>query len=80
VHVGIYARIPVDVLTGDGARVTAVTYRSSISASGRKPSARYLGLLLDGAREHALPAEWVRFLEAYELAWDERLAADATKR
>jgi cation transport regulator ChaC len=75
VHVGIYARIPVDVVTGDGERLTAVTYRSSIAATGRKPSARYLGLLLDGAREHGLPAEWIRFLEGHELARDERLAA-----
>jgi hypothetical protein len=31
-------------------------------------------LLLDGARLHGLPAEYVRHLEALDLAVDERLA------
>ena len=44
-----------------------------MSRVGRKPSARYLGLLIDGARAHALPAEYVAFLEGHELAWDERI-------
>jgi hypothetical protein len=29
--------------------------------------------VLAGAREHELPADYVRALEALELAWDERL-------
>ena len=41
--------------------------------TGRKPSARYLGLLLEGAREHALPQDYLRRLEGLELAVDERL-------
>jgi hypothetical protein len=75
VHVGAYQRIPVEVAVGDGTRVTAITYRSSLTTTGRKPSARYLQLLLDGAREHELPDEYIRFLAGLELAWDERLGA-----
>jgi gamma-glutamylcyclotransferase len=72
VHVGIYRRIPVDVAAGDGERIPAQTYVSTWVTPGRKPSARYIGLLLAGAREHGLPDEWVRFLEGRELAVDER--------
>src|SRR5262245_45894760 len=50
VHVGLYARVPVDVVDGGGTRVAAFTYRSSFGSEGRKPSPRYMGLLLDGAR------------------------------
>jgi cation transport regulator ChaC len=75
VHVGVYRRVPVDVAAGRGLRVRAFTYRSSLTAPGRKASPRYLGLLLDGAREHGLPDEWVRFLEGLELARDEREAS-----
>jgi gamma-glutamylcyclotransferase len=70
---GLYDRIPV-VLAVDDDRVEAFTYRSSFASAGRKPSARYLGLMLDGARLHGLPAEYVRHLEALDLAVDERLA------
>jgi len=61
-------------VTDGGERLHAFTYCSSTTREGRKPSARYLGLLVEGARTHCLPAEYVRFLESHELAWDERLA------
>ena len=69
----VYQRLTVEVVAADGARVPAFTYRSAFRTEGRKPSARYLGLLLDGCREHCLPAEWVAYLEALPLAVDERL-------
>ena len=69
----LYQRHAVEVLVSDGARVPAFTYRSTFRTEGRKPSARYLGLLLDGCREHCLPPEWVAYLEALSLAIDERL-------
>jgi hypothetical protein len=74
VHVGLYHRISVDVALDGGERVSAFTYRSVWSSPGRKPSARYLGLMLDGAREHALPAEYVAALECLDRAVDEREA------
>ena len=73
VHLGIYRRTPVEVAGYDGGRVGAFTYRSTLTQEGRKPSARYLGLLVEGARAQGLPPEYVAFLENHELAWDERL-------
>ena len=74
VHVGIYRRVPVEVVAGNGERVPAQTYVSTRATAGRKPSARYLGLLLAGAREHDLPPGWIDFLAGHELAFDEREA------
>jgi AIG2-like family len=73
VHAGYYRRFDISVITDDGT-LPAFAYQGAMTVAGRKPSARYLGLLLDGAREHALPEEWIRYLEALELAVDERLA------
>ena len=53
----------------------AFTYQSPHGVVGRKPSARYIGIILEGARHHALPAEWIAYLEALARAVDERLAA-----
>jgi cation transport regulator ChaC len=69
----VYRRVPVEALTADGERLAAFTYQSMVRDERRKPSARYLGLLLDGCREHCLPAEWIAYLEALPLAVDERL-------
>jgi cation transport regulator ChaC len=73
---GVYRRVAVTVAIGDGERVEAFAYQSALTQGGRRPSARYIGLLVDGAREHGLPAEYVRYLESFELAVDERLAED----
>ena len=75
VGAGFYRREPVCVERPDGVLLDAFTYVSPHGVVGRKPSARYLGLLLDGAREHALPAAWIAHLESFELAVDERLVA-----
>ena len=73
VHAGVYRRVPVAVcVDAEQLVVAAFTYRSSRTALGRKPSPRYMRLLLDGAAEHGLPGNWVRFLESFELAVDER--------
>ena len=77
---GFYRRIPIEVVVGGEERVAAFTYQSSWTVAGRKPSARYLGLLVAGAREHGLPAEYVRFLESHELARDERQQEDGEIR
>jgi len=71
VHVGLYRRIPVEIVAGKH-QVTAFTYGSSLTQAGRKPSPRYIGLLLNGARYHGLPADYIRYLECVELALDER--------
>ncbi len=69
---GAYRRQPVEVETRDGARLSAFTYCSERGVAGRKPSRRYLGLLLAGAREHGLPDDWIAFLRGLEPAADER--------
>ena len=71
VPAGYYRRIAVTVNTGEGA-IAAFTYQSGYATPGRKPSRRYMRLLLDGARQHGLPAEYVAALGAFELAIDER--------
>jgi cation transport regulator ChaC len=76
VHVGVYERMAVEIVATDEP-VPAFTYRSRHSTPGRKPSARYLGLLVEGATQHGLPAEYVSLLESHEFAVDERLAAQA---
>jgi cation transport regulator ChaC len=72
----VYVRDDVDVVVAGAppgeARRAAFVYRSPLAVPGRKPSARYLGLLLDGARAHGLPDAYIRQLEAVDLAVDER--------
>jgi len=71
---GYYLRRTVQVTAPDGRAIDAFTYQSSHGVSGRKPSRRYLGLLLRGARHHDLPREWIDTLCALDLAVDERSA------
>ena len=75
VHLGVYRRTPVEVVVAGEERVAAFTYCSMRTVEGRKPSPRYMRLLLEGAREHGLPAEYLRLLEGFELAIDERSPA-----
>ena len=72
VHVGAYRRLEVEVRHEDGTRCAAFTYTSTATKPDRKPSARYLRLLVEGARQHGLPDEYVRWLERFDLAHDER--------
>jgi gamma-glutamylcyclotransferase len=69
---GVYRRLAVEVIRPDTVRIAAFTYRSEISRPERRPSRRYLGLLLAGARELGLPPEYVERLRAWPLALDER--------
>ena len=74
VHVGLYFREAI-VMTTAGGEVEGFAYRSARTALGRRPSARYLDLLLEGARHHGLPPEYLSVLEEFELAFDERIGA-----
>lgn len=73
VHRGFYRRIAVRLRCGD-ADLDAWTYHSTHGKPGRKPSRRYLGLLLRGAHYHGLPPDYVGALRLVELAQDEREA------
>jgi cation transport regulator ChaC len=74
----LYQREPVQVLFDAGPPISGFTYRSTIAVDGRKPSARYLDILLHGARTYGLPDTYIAYLEALELAFDERI--DAVRR
>jgi len=80
VHRGYYKRLPIQVTRDDGALLDAFTYVSPHGRPGRKPSARYLGMILRGARHHGLPEEWIATLERFELAVDERERGSASRR
>ena len=69
---GSYHRIPVRVLAEGSDPLEAATYLSEKRQPRRRPSRRYLGLLLRGARHHRLPREWIDYLEHLPLAVDER--------
>jgi len=71
----LYSRHAIEVRLDEHATLSGFTYGSTIAVGGRKPSARYLDLLLDGARVHGLPAEYIDYLESLELAFDERIGA-----
>jgi hypothetical protein len=71
----LYRREAVDLRFDDGAGVPGFTYCSTIAVVGRKPSARYLEILLHGARTYGLPDAYITYLESLELAFDERIGA-----
>jgi 2-hydroxychromene-2-carboxylate isomerase len=73
-----YRRIPVEVAADGGERIAAFTYQSAVPTIGRRPSQRYLGLLLEGARTNGLPPEYVAWLDGFDLAFDEREAKGST--
>ncbi len=64
-----YERIEVEV-SWLGETLCAHTYLSSLTTSDPIPFAWYKRLIVEGAREHALPDEWIRVLDA----WPERVA------
>lgn len=68
VHRGFYQRIVADVVADGDERIRAFTYQSPHRRPGRRPSARYMNLILRGARHHGLPADYTRYLEGVELA------------
>jgi cation transport regulator ChaC len=65
VPIGNYRRLEVlaEPLGGTEA-VTASTLVTDARDAALVPSERYRALLVDGAREHRLPAEWIAFLES----------------
>ena len=62
-----YERLLVEVSLRDG-KLRAHTYLSPRTTPDPIPFAWYKRLIIEGAREHALPDDWIRTLEA----WPER--------
>jgi len=58
-----YRRIEVSVSLG-GAPIAVATYASELQTDDPVPSRAYKRFLVEGAREHGLPAHWVALLEA----------------
>jgi gamma-glutamylcyclotransferase len=71
---GAYRRTSVSAIVDGSEQIAAFTYQSDRNSPGRKPSARYLRLLIEGAVQHGLPSDYLRYLENFELAVDERLS------
>ena len=71
---GGYRRIPVSIAVARGEPIAAFTYQSERTRLGRKPSPRYMGLLIEGALHHGLPADYIDYLRSFELAVDERIS------
>ena len=69
---GVYRRITVPIVTEPADVIEAFAYQSSLTTDDRKPSPRYMGLIMEGARQHGLPATWLELLQGFELAIDER--------
>jgi hypothetical protein len=66
VPLGNYCRaeLEVEALATPRETLRAVTLTSDKRGEGLTPSLRYMGLLIEGALEHALPDEWVAMLRA----------------
>jgi cation transport regulator ChaC len=71
---GAYRRTPVRAIVDGGKQIAAFTYQSDRISAGRKPSPRYLRLLIEGAVEHGLPSDYLHHLRNFELAVDERVS------
>ena len=66
VLIGNYRRVEVRVtpLDAPGLTLAAYSLTSDHRDAALRPSDRYMGLLVAGAEEHGLPAEWIAHLRA----------------
>ena len=60
-----YSRVSLEVVTEAGARLLAQTYVSETLTADPVPYAWYKRLVIEGAREHGLPADYVTMLEEW---------------
>ena len=81
VGLGHYARVELvlePLSPAPDAPATAYSLSSDRRDPALRPSTRYMGLVIDGALEHALPDDWVAFLRAVD-ACEESAAALALR-
>ena len=69
---GRYRRASVRVERRGGGEVDAFAYVARAPGAEGPTTAAYLALLLEGAREHGLPADWRRRLEAVPVVPERR--------
>jgi len=63
-----YRHALIEAEDGGGRVIPAVTYMAQGKEVDGKPSLRYITLLREGARTHALPETYIRFLDGVEHA------------
>ena len=63
---GIYYRQTLYVVEEQGKMTKAATYRTTNPKGPFKPTKKYLGLMISGAKEHGLDPGYVKELEAIE--------------
>jgi len=63
---GIYYRQTVLVVDESGRPMRAATYRTTNPRGPFKPTKKYLGLMVSGAKEHGLDPDYVKWLESIE--------------
>lgn len=63
---GLYFHYPARVLGADGLTYTVMLYKKDILGERTKPSKPYLDLIVAGAEEKKLPAEYIEELRAVE--------------
>ena len=59
-----YRRIEVNVLDANGQRIPAQAFLANKVEKGLRPASHYLKTILEGAAEHALPADYIESLKA----------------
>jgi gamma-glutamylcyclotransferase (GGCT)/AIG2-like uncharacterized protein YtfP len=63
---GIYYRQTIYVVEESGKAVKAATYRTTNPKGPFKPTKRYVGLMISGAKEHSLDSDYIQELESIE--------------
>ena len=66
VPAGIYYRHTITVVKDNGEILKAYTYRTTNPRGPFKPTKRYVGLMIKGAKEHGIDSDYVRKLESIE--------------
>jgi hypothetical protein len=63
---GIYYRLTIYVVDESGKMVKVATYRTTNSKEPFKPTKKYVGLMIKGAKEHGLDPSYIKELESIE--------------
>jgi gamma-glutamylcyclotransferase len=63
-----YQPVQLPVEDADGQAVSAISYVAEGNSKDGHPSLRYITLLRDGARAHALPEYWITYLDSVKHA------------
>ena len=66
VPAGIYYRHTITVVSDSGEILKAYTYRTTNPRGPFKPTKRYVGLMIKGAKEHGIDSDYIRKLESIE--------------